>query len=70
MATPYLEYELQDGYVHNWLVAGPVETSIDVEAGDTLSEPERKLRIVQDKYSQTSGIKGEPVEWQKVQVDG
>ena len=34
MTTPYLEYPLQDGYVHNWLVAGPVETPIDVDAAD------------------------------------
>lgn len=70
MATPYLEYTLQDGYVHNWLVAGPVETPAEVEAGDALSEPERKLRIVQEKHSRTPDIEGEPVEWQPAQVDG
>jgi hypothetical protein len=70
MATPYLEYALQDGYVHNWLVAGPVETPVDVQARDTLGEPERKLRIVQEKYSWTPDIEGEPVEWQMAQVGG
>ncbi len=28
MAQSFLHYELQDGYIHNWLVAGPLITSI------------------------------------------
>ena len=27
-AIPYLEYELQNGYIHNWLVVGPLETPV------------------------------------------
>ncbi len=26
--TSFLEYELCDGFIHNWLVAGPLETPV------------------------------------------
>ncbi len=47
MTTPYLEYELQDGFIHNWLVVGPVETPLlPPSDDDTPNEADRKLRIV------------------------
>lgn len=70
MATPYLEYSLQNGYIHNWLVVGPVETAVEVTPGDGASEAERKLRIVQARYSATPDIDGEAVERANAQVDG
>ena len=70
MATPYLEYSLQNGYIHNWLVVGPVETAVEVAPGDGASEAERKLSIVQARYSATPDIDGEAVERADAQVDG
>ncbi|MGC9522333.1 MAG: hypothetical protein ACP5HG_10705, partial [Anaerolineae bacterium] len=60
--TPFLEYELQDGFVHNWLVAGPVETPIEVEPGSATDEHTQKLQIARERYSRDIGIAGQPVE--------
>ena len=69
MSTPHLEYELQDGFIHNWLVLGPLETSVEVSADDDLAEPTRKLVIAQDRYSQDPGIQGDPVERKTIAID-
>jgi hypothetical protein len=49
MAMPYLEYELQNGYVHNWLVAGPLESDVEGPSPEQ-SEHARKLEVVQEAY--------------------
>jgi hypothetical protein len=48
MAMPYLEYELQNGYVHNWLVAGPLESDVEGPSSPGQSEHHRKLEIAED----------------------
>jgi len=70
MTTSFLEYELQDGFVHNWLVAGPASTPLDEsELADAGDEAERKLAIARARRSPDPGIGGEPVEWGKATVD-
>lgn len=67
MTTPYLEYELQNGYIHNWLVAGPLETP--VAGSDANREAERKLQIAQDMYDADSKIEVSPLERAKFSLD-
>ncbi|MCD6286382.1 MAG: hypothetical protein J7M39_10775, partial [Anaerolineae bacterium] len=69
MSTPYLEYELQDGFIHNWLVAGPLETPIEVAAGDDLDEPARKLQIAQERYVAEPAVEGAPIDRGAAVVD-
>jgi hypothetical protein len=70
MSIPYLEYELQDGFIHNWLVLGPVETPVEATSEDDLDEPARKLRIARERYSQDHGISEQPVERATYEIDG
>ncbi|MBN2001983.1 MAG: hypothetical protein JXA21_01395 [Anaerolineae bacterium] len=60
MATPYLEYELQNGYFHHWLVAGPLATP--VAGAEGIPEPERKLQIARELYTPDLGLDQRPVE--------
>ena len=73
MTISYLEYELQAGFVHNWLIAGPVEipllpSSDDDLDGDALNEGARKLKIAQARYQQEPGIEGQPIDRGEAQV--
>jgi len=57
MSDRYLEYALQDGYIHNWLVAGPQEIGIPApEGGEDRSEIARRF------YRRISEIHEQPVE--------
>jgi len=60
MSDRYLEYALHDGYVHNWLVAGPqaiVLTDLDrYPAGDI------RLKVAQHYYRRFSEVDRPPVE--------
>jgi hypothetical protein len=55
-----LEYPLEDGYVHNWLVAGPL--TIPVQDTGELSESTPKIDIVRRHHQRTSDIHDPPVE--------
>jgi hypothetical protein len=60
MAFPHVAFELQDGFVHNWLVAGP--HAIPVVSS---SEAQGKLdpqQVAQMFYEENSGITRAPVE--------
>jgi hypothetical protein len=70
MANALLEYELQDGFVHNWLVAGPALTPLDVDAEAGSDEHAQKLAIAQERYTQALEIEGDPVERAAAFVDG
>jgi hypothetical protein len=54
MNIGHLTYPLCDGYIHNWLVAGP--QAIYVPDLDRFSGPDFKLRIAQRYYDEASGI--------------
>ena len=60
MPVSYITYELHDGYIHNWLVAGPQIITID--NADFCITAEAKLRLAQDLYTADSGVTGQPVE--------
>jgi len=64
MSTFYLEYELQNGYLHHWLVAGPVATPVSGAEG--VPEPERKLQVARELYTPDLGLDQRPVERAKV----
>ncbi len=58
--TPYLEYELQNGYIHNWLVIGPLETP--VQGAEDGNEHHRKVQIAQERENTNLAIQDPPVD--------
>lgn len=60
MPISYLEYQLQNGYVHNWLVAGP--HAAPVADLDRFAGADYKLQIAQHYYQRESGIAQPPAE--------
>jgi hypothetical protein len=60
MPTYYLKYELQNNYVHNWLVAGP--QSLPVPDLASFAGPNLKLQIARHYYEADPGIAERPVE--------
>ncbi|MBN2391543.1 MAG: hypothetical protein JXR84_12535, partial [Anaerolineae bacterium] len=60
MPFPYITYELQNGYIHHWLVAGPQTLTIDHP--DTLFDADAKLRLAQRYHTENSGVTRQPVE--------
>lgn len=69
MTTSYLEYTLQAGFIHNWLVVGPVATPVDPDLGGGLDESTRKVTVVRAFEAQEPGIAGEPVDRGTATVD-
>ena len=60
MPISYVDYDLQDGFIHHWLVAGPQTVPVhDLErfAGEDLRQ-----RIAHHYYEEDSGISSPPVE--------
>ncbi|MGC9347382.1 MAG: hypothetical protein ACP5JG_04510 [Anaerolineae bacterium] len=70
MANALLDYELQDRFVHNWLVAGPLTTPLDIDEEAGRDERAQKLMVAQARYTQSPEIEGEPVEWGIALIDG
>mgnify|MGYP000104548266 CR=1 FL=1 len=62
MTTSYLEYELQNGYIHNWLVAGPQAIAVADPERYTGTEAERKFQIARDYYAPDHAIAELPVD--------
>lgn len=59
MPISYVHYDLENGFIHNWLVAGPQAIPVDMErfaGGDV------RQRVAQFYYKATSGITKTPVE--------
>jgi hypothetical protein len=60
MPVSYLEYQLQNGYIHNWLVAGPHASPItDL---DRFTGADYKRQIAQHYHERASGIARPPAE--------
>ena len=68
MSENRLHYPLVDGYVHNWLVAGP--QAVEVKDLDQFNGADYKLQIAQNYYLPESGLEGEPTEYGPYQHDG
>lgn len=69
MGFSYLEYELRDGYIHNWLVAGPQAIAVPDLDRYTGGEPERKLQIAQHFYTLENLIHQTPVDRESFVID-
>jgi hypothetical protein len=59
MATTFLHYQLTKGYLHNWLVAGPLVVAV---AGVDTTGPDAAQRILQRYYEPESGAGDPPVD--------
>jgi hypothetical protein len=67
MSVSYLEYQLQHGYIDNWLVAGPQATYVaDL---DRFEGPDFKLQIARHYYQPNLGIAQTPAERDTCTVD-
>ncbi|MBN1580304.1 MAG: hypothetical protein JXA89_06350, partial [Anaerolineae bacterium] len=60
MSQPFLKYQLDGGFVHDWLVAGPL--AIEVTDLERFDGPNYKLEIAQHYYQAGSGVTQPPVE--------
>lgn len=60
MAVYYIGYELQDGYIHNWLVAGP--QVLPVRNPDRRGDQDLRLQIARHYYEEDPGVVWPPVE--------
>ncbi len=63
-----LEYPLVDGYIHNWIVAGP--QAVEVKNLERFTGPDWKMQIAKQYYQAESGLdQGTlPVEYTKVKA--
>lgn len=74
MPIHYARYELQDGYIHNWLVAGPQAIPPDLERfSGKVSTPRAcdedwKLQIARHYYEFEPGVTGAPVQDEEVDL--
>ncbi len=59
MSYPSLKYQTHNGFIHDWLVAGPLATAIDLEQ---FTGADDKLRIAEHYYQKGSGVTQPPVE--------
>jgi len=61
MSIAYVYYGLQQGFIHNWLVAGPQVIAIREDKALT-GYDEMRLQIARHYYEKGSGIHNQPVE--------
>ncbi len=62
MELSYLRYDLVDGYIHNWLVAGPQQIPLE---GDSWDGQSGKETLGQIETQQETGLTEEPPEWSR-----
>lgn len=60
MPVSYITYELQNGYIHHWLVAGP--QTITSDNPDTFSNTDAQQRLIQRLHTDEPGLTRQPVE--------
>jgi hypothetical protein len=60
MSSAYIAYDLQEGYIMNWLAAGPQAIPLDDQKD--YSTAGAKLQVARDLYEKDSGIRTAPVE--------
>jgi hypothetical protein len=60
MATSILKYALSDGFIHNWLVAGPLSVQVD----DDHFSPDQNVEedVLKRYYEVESGVSEQPVD--------
>jgi len=67
MTISYLEYELVDGFIHNWAVAGPFTTSLPAVESSNAEEITSRVRQFYTPDSQVSTL---PVDQETIEIDG
>src|SRR6266508_6603553 len=60
MSVSYLEYQLENGYIHNWIVAGP--QAIFIPDLERFEGEDFKLQIARQYHERDSGLAQPPVE--------
>lgn len=68
MQTYYAEYDLHDGFIHHWLIAGP--QAMAIENPEEFQGDDWKLQVARHYHMEGSGIEGDPIELDYVTVDG
>jgi len=66
MTISYLDYALENGYVHNWLVAGPQATRVDDL--ERYTGADHKMQITQHYYERESCIAQMPAETETLRI--
>ena len=66
MPTHYVRYEIENGFIHNWLVAGP--QAIPVVDLERYQGADYKLQIVRHYHETDSGVIQTPVENEPFQI--
>ncbi len=66
MTIRYLDYELENGYIHNWIVAGP--EAILVADLDRYTGADYKLQIAHHYYDAASGVVQTPAETETLKL--
>lgn len=60
MSYPSLKYTLHNGFIHDWLVAGPL--AVEVKDLERFTGPEYKMQIAEHYFQAGSGVTHTPVE--------
>ena len=60
-----LEYPLVNGYIHNWIVAGP--QAVEVKDLERFTGPDWKMQIAKHYYQAEPGLDSTPVEYTKIE---
>ncbi len=66
MSIAYARYDLENGYIHNWLVAGP--QAIPVTDLERFTGEDYKLQIARAHFMEASGIEEPPAEIAKFKL--
>ena len=66
MTINTLEYPLVNGYIHNWIVAGP--QAVEVKDLQRFTGPDWKMQVARHYYQAEVGLEDTPVEYTKVKV--
>ncbi len=66
MTKETLGYPLADGYIHQWLVAGP--QIMPVEEAHRFGSPSEKLQIARNYHQTEMGIEGDPIEYGEYRI--
>ena len=70
MSFNYLEYPLNNGYINNWLVAGPLSTPIEGPERFKDDETLYKLQITRQSYRQDVTLSETPVDRETTGING
>ncbi len=61
MPIYYIQYDLQDGFIHNWIVGGPQAIPVH-DLDQFMGTEEPRLQIARHYYEEDSGITETPAE--------